>query len=151
MSTQAVKRRIDGFSSFGEIQSLVTMFEDTTLPKAEWTHAAHLTVACWYLICHPEAEATLRIRDGIRKYNNAQGIVTTRENGYHETMTLFWIRMIHVYLAKTTLECPIVHLVNEMIALYSNKKLPFEYYSRDRLMSWEARANWVEPDLKPFG
>jgi hypothetical protein len=27
----------------------------------------------------------------------------------------------------------------------------FEYYSRDRLFSIEARAGWAEPDLRPLG
>ena len=30
------------------------------------------------------------------------------------------------------------------------EQLKFQYYSRDLLMSWEARNNWVEPDLKSF-
>lgn len=148
MSIQTDKHKADEFRSFDEIQNLVSRFEDASLPRPQWTHAAHLTVACWYLICHSEPEAATRIREGIKRYNDFQGIVTSKDNGYHETITLFWIRMVHSYLAKTTLECPIVHLVNEMIARYSNKYLPFEYYSRRRLMSWEARTRWLEPDLK---
>ena len=27
---------------------LVAQFENCTLPKAEWTHRAHLAVALWY-------------------------------------------------------------------------------------------------------
>ena len=47
-----------------EIESLVRAFEAGNLPKPEWTHRAHLTVALWYLRRHPRAEATRRIRGG---------------------------------------------------------------------------------------
>jgi hypothetical protein len=30
----------------------------------------------------------------------------------------------------------------------SDKTYPFDYYSRERLFSWEARIGWMEPDLK---
>ena|SRR5258706_14936531 len=148
MSAFAVKSKMEEYLDFDEILSLVRGFETGTLPRAQWTHRAHLTVACWYLVCHAELDATLRIREGIKKYNASQGIVTTKERGYHETMTLFWARMVRGYLAKATLERPLAHIVNDLVAQYSDKNLLFEYYSRDRLMSGEARMNWMEPDLK---
>jgi len=37
-----------------------------------------------------------------------------------------------------------------LVDRYGSKRLPFEYYSRERLMSWEARMDWVGPDLKPL-
>jgi hypothetical protein len=150
MSATAVLSETEAFTSFREIEYLIRGFESGTLPRAQWTHHAHLTIACWYLVCYPESEAVRQIREGIRKYNRAVGIVTTNESGYHETMTLFWIRMVRSYLSKTTLECSLVGLINNLGSRYANKDLPFEYYSREHLMSWEARINWVEPDLKPL-
>jgi hypothetical protein len=148
MSALAAKPKIEEFRSFDELFNLVRGFENGTLPRAQWTHRAHLTVACWYLICYAEPEATLRVREGIKRYNSAQGIVTTKERGYHETMTLFWVRMVHSHLAKATLDSPLTHLINGLVARFSDKDLPFEYYSHDRLMSLEARTRWMEPDLK---
>ena len=150
MSATVTSPKTVTFHTFGEIEKLIQGFERGTLLRSEWTHCAHLTVACWYLVCYPVSEATRLIREGIQKYNNAVGIVTTRESGYHETMTLFWIRMVSSYLSQVTLECSLVGLVNDLVDRYGNAHLPFEYYSRDRLMSWEARADWVEPDLKPL-
>jgi len=146
----AAKSQSEEFKSFDEILDLVRRFEDGSLPKAQWTHRAHLTVACWYLVAHPGNEAIRKIREGIKSYNKSQGVVTTPKSGYHETMTLFWAKMIRAYLSTTTLECSIIHLVNRVTVLYSSKDLPFEYYSREYLMSGEARADWVEPDLKPL-
>lgn len=150
MSTLGMKLQAEGFRDFNEVLKLVTNFENCTLPKHLWTHQAHLAVACWYLICNADVEAIPRIREGIKKYNISQGGVNTKDSGYHETITLFWAKMIRSHLANTTIECPIVHLVNGLVARYANSKIPFEYYSRDRLMSREARADWTEPDLKPL-
>ncbi len=38
------------FRTADEILALVRRFEDCTLPREEWTHAAHLTVALWHLL-----------------------------------------------------------------------------------------------------
>jgi len=43
----------------------------------------------------------------------------------------------------------LVVIVNDLTNHYGNSSLPFEYYSREKLMSLEARKNWVKPDLKP--
>ncbi len=40
--------------------------------------------------------------------------------------------------------------VNSLLARHEYVGLPLEYYRRERLRSREARARWVEPDLKPF-
>src|SRR5262245_52173365 len=75
------------FRSIAEIERLVTGFEDGSLPKLEWTHQAHMTVAFWYLSKYSEAEATNLIRGGIKKYNQAVGTKNTETSGYHETIT----------------------------------------------------------------
>ena len=144
------KPKMEESRSFDEIIDFIRQFEECALPRRQWTHRAHLVVAFWYLVCYPVTEAVERIRESIKKYNASQGIAMTKDGGYHETMTLFWIRMVQSFLAKHTLECSIVHLVNSMTSLYADKNLPFEYYSRELLMSWEARGNWIEPDLKPL-
>lgn len=137
------------FRSAAEVLSLVRGFEFCTLSRAEWTHRAHLTVALWYCLRHPFAEATGLVRDGIRKYNAAHGIVQTPTGGYHETMTLFWLRIVRKYLAEVPdAHCSLAALANGLIERYGDKGLPFEYYTRELIFSAEARAAWVEPDLK---
>ncbi|MDP8963126.1 MAG: hypothetical protein M3O33_03900 [Cyanobacteriota bacterium] len=146
----------------GEIESLIEAFENCTLPRSEWTHQAHLIVALWYLThysqlgatnCIPEA-ASLKLR--IQQYNLAQGIKTTQNSGYHETITLFWIEIVRRYLSVATANGSFVDIANGLLHSCGNPRLPLEYYSRVseaapselRLMSWEARTSWVEPDLK---
>jgi hypothetical protein len=150
MSAIAIAQKTETFSAFEEIENLIRGFESGALPRDQWDHKAHITIACWYLVCYPESEAARRIRNGIQRYNKSAGIVTTRGKGYHETITMFWVSMVKSFLRNTALECSIVGLINNLVDRYANKHLPYEYYSRDLLMSWEARLNRVEPDLKPL-
>jgi hypothetical protein len=131
-----------------EIDSLIHAFQEGNLSRSQWTHEAHLTVALWYLCYDSEQEAINAIRHGIKRYNSVQGIETTKNSGYHETLTLFWVRIIRGYLADESQNRSIVHLANGLIAKYADRTLPFHYYTRERLMSWEARINWVEPDKR---
>ncbi len=130
-----------------EIEKLVEKFNNCTLPRGDWNHAAHLIVALWYLRNYPETEAINRIRNGIKKYNAAKGVETTENSGYHETMTLFWIKMVQQYLLAASPRLSLVAIANDLINTYGNPSLPFAYYSREKLMSLEARKKWVEPDI----
>ncbi|MEG5173647.1 hypothetical protein [Microcoleus sp. B3-D7] len=136
------------YRSPSEIDSLIHAFQECSLPRSQWTHEAHLTVALWYLFYDSEQEAINAVRNGIKRYNSVQGIETTKDGGYHETLTLFWVRTIRRYLADESRNRSMVNLANGLIAKYAERTLPFTYYTRDRLMSSEARINWVEPDLR---
>jgi hypothetical protein len=138
-------------SSIDDIDRLARAFENCTLPPSEFTHSAHLTVALWYLYHYSGKEAATRIREGIKRYNAANGGASTPEGGYHETITMFWIFVIGKYLLLEDARLSLVELASRLTAKYSDKRLLFEYYSRERLFSIEARAGWVEPDLKPLG
>jgi hypothetical protein len=138
------------FRTTEEILALVRRFEDCTLPREEWTHAAHLTVALWHLLQFDWPEAVTRVRARIKRYNAAHGIPATPTGGYHETLTLFWLRVVRRFLEAERNEArALVHLANELAA-NADKGLPLKHYTRELLFSPEARAEWVEPDLKPL-
>ncbi|MET0647419.1 MAG: hypothetical protein ABW208_12410 [Pyrinomonadaceae bacterium] len=138
------------FRTTEEMLELVRRFNDCTLPREEWTHAAHLTVALWHLLQFDWPEAVARVRRGIKRYNAAHGILTTPTGGYHETLTIFWLRTVRGFLEAERNEArALVHLANEL-AETADKSLPLSHYTRERLFSPEARANWVEPDFKPL-
>ncbi len=136
------------YKTLAEIENLVLAFENYTLPRSCWTHQAHLTVALWYLTHLSEEEAVKCMRDRIRNYNTAIGIENTKNSGYHETITLFWMRIILTYFISEAKDRMFVDIANKLIKNYKNDGLIFEYYSRDLLLSWEARIGWVEADLK---
>lgn len=133
-----------------EIELLVRDFEACKLPRSQWTHDAHLTVALWYLMNRTAQEAAMSIRSGIIRYNQANGVLMTPTGGYHETMTLFWTCAVSFYLGQASEGRSLLPLANGMLRLFGNRSLPLEYYTRERLMSWRARTSWVEPDLKPL-
>ena len=106
-------------------------------------------MAFWYLSHLEEAEARQRVCQGIRHYNQCQRIPNTPESGYHETLTLFWVGVIRLFLETAECDCSKVELVNQLLTRYGDKKdLWRDYYSFDLLKSPEARRTWIEPDQK---
>ena len=149
MTTATAIAKAETYGSFEEVKKLIEAFETCTLPRADWTHAAHLTVAFWYLVCYPLPEATVRIKTGILRYNESQGVKQTKDGGYHETITLFWIHVVRHYLTMATLDAHLTALLNDLINR-CDTRLPLAHYSREFLFSWDARLQWREPDLKPL-
>ena len=78
------------------------------------------------------------------------GIKNTKNSGSHETITIFWVKIIRQYLAINSANNYFVEMANNLVNFYENSALPFEYYSRENLMSSLAQKNWVEADLKPL-
>ena len=131
-------------------EALVAAFLARTLPKSAWTHVAHLRVGLWHVRRLGEARALAALRDAIRAYNEAVGTANTDSSGYHETLTVFYVRVIADYLEKARATADIADEALEagLIAACGARELPLEYYSRERLFSVEARRHWVTPDLK---
>jgi len=137
------------YARLGEIARLVERFEDGSLPREQWNHAAHLTVALWYMLCHEEAAAVQRMIDGIRAYNRANGIRQTRTGGYHETITLFWLAIARRHARQVRGGSSTLDAVNAFVDCYTAQpKLILEYYTKERIGSLRARQFWVEPDLQ---
>ena len=128
------------------IEALVRAFEDGSLPKARWTHQAHLTVALWYLRRYPRPEATERIREGIQAYNGRHGNAA----GYHETITLAWVAVVARFLAEHDRGQPLSSLTAALLEACGGKDHLLVYYSDRVLMSEEARRTWVPPDRRPI-
>ena len=69
---------------------LLAAFESCTLPKAEWTHEAHVRTAWIYLTTRSFDDALAALRNGILQYNRSLGNTT----GYHDTVTVAFTRII---------------------------------------------------------
>jgi hypothetical protein len=132
------------------VRDLVDAFEDCTLPWSAWTHAAHLTVAFWYVLWYGPDAALDRVRMAITRYNTAHGVVQTRERGYHETITRFYVWAVGRHLRDARLDRSLAEIANDTIAALADRELPLRYYSRELLGSWGARTGWVDPDLQPL-
>src|SRR5206468_1101295 len=77
-----------------ELRELVSAFESAELPIAEWHHRDHLAVVCWYVHAIPLDEALARFRGRLQAFNAAHGITQTKDRGYHETVTVFFVKKI---------------------------------------------------------
>jgi hypothetical protein len=138
------------YEAEAEVERVVAGFMDGTLPHAEWTHRAHLTVALWYATHHEAAAALDRIRAGILRLNAAHGVPTTPTRGYHETITRFYMHMVGWFVEHEVREGDWAERANRLLTRYGHRDFPLRYYSEARLKSAEARAGWVEPDLMPL-
>lgn len=126
------------------IADLVRAFEACTLPKARWTHHAHLATALWYLRRFSREEATNLIRSNIQRYNVTAG---GSPDGYHETITLAWIAVITRFLAEHDRGQTQAELTTRLLAECGNEDYLLRYYRSETLMSEGARRGWVEGDL----
>ena len=130
-----------------EIIALIIRFEEQKLPKSEWTHEAHLVVGIWYSHRLPENEALETVRRLIIKHNETVGTPNTEYEGYHETITRFWLLMARRFLSKYSFST-FTEAINAFINWdFSKSNFPFHYYSEELLFSKRARENWVEPDI----
>ena len=131
--------------------ALAARFTALTLPKDEWTHAAHLTVGAWHVDRHGPVEALTLLRDGIRRLNESHGNANTATDGYHETITAAYVALLAAYLEACPSGLPLDACVVRLLAgPLASRDMLFTFYSRERLQSVEARAGWVEPDLAPL-
>ncbi len=124
-------------------------FEDCSLPSAEWKHRAHLKVAYLYLGRYPFEQALERVRKNIRRYNAATDTPETLERGYHETMTVAWLRLVDFTLREYGPAASADEFLEAQEQLLNRKALRF-FYSPERLVSWQAKAEFVAPDLTPL-
>lgn len=139
---------IKPFSTEQEIIALVESFKNGTLPAALWTHQAHLVTGLWFHYHYTADEAICYLRSGIISYNISSGGENTPQKGYHETITIFWCKILrHFLITNPTLS--LVDACNRFLeSEWSSKDLPMQYYTRDVLFSTGARAMWVKPDIQ---
>ena len=118
-----------------------------TLPRAEWTHEAHLAACLWLLDERPDIRLERELPDTIRAYNVSVGGVNDNTQGYHETLTQLYIAGVRAFRSR----CSANDLAARVNALLRDpigeRSWPLTLYSRDRLFSVEARRSLVEPDL----
>jgi hypothetical protein len=130
-------------------EAFLRAFEDCTLPFEEWKHRAHIKVAYLYLRQLPFDDALARARSHIKRYNAATNTPETLERGYHETITVAWMRLVEFTLNEYGPAASAEEFLETQEHLVNRKALRF-FYSRERIVSWKAKGEFVEPDLAPF-
>jgi hypothetical protein len=136
-------------------------FEECTLERKEWTHAAHVRMAWLYLTRLPFEVAIERVRGGIQKLNatfvarlQASGVVPAKEpdtrglDGYHETVTVAFVTVI----ASRIRSGEDFGAFRDRNPDLFDRTFPalLKHYTPERLYSPLAKAEFVEPDLEPL-
>ena len=138
------------FTSDADIDHIGRGLIERTLPKSEWTHAAHFAAAIW-LLDHPDIDPFTEMPGYIRAYNEATGVPNTDTEGYHETITIASLRAAKHILDKAPSDRPLFETVNELLASpYGSPGWILNYWSKEVLFSVKARKTWIEPDQTPL-
>ena len=133
-----------------EIDRIARGVIDRTLPKAEWTHAAHFAAALWLIAQH--SDKAQRVMPGlIRAYNEATGTPNTDTSGYHETITLASLRAARSVMRAHEGAALSSVLAALMASEFGRSGWPLAYWRKETLFSAEARRVWVEPDVQGLG
>lgn len=134
--------------SEAEIDAFLAAFEGCTLPKERWTHGAHLLTGACYVHGLGREAALERMRVCVRRYNESVGGKNTETSGYHETITVMWIRLLDGLLRDVGAmgRAKFARLAVERFV--GEKDIFRRYYDFDVVGSVEARRVWVAPTLE---
>jgi hypothetical protein len=136
-------------ASDADIERIGRGLMDLSLPKAEWTHAAHFAAALW-LLRRPDMNATRDMPGFIRAYNAATGVPNTDTGGYHETITLASLRAARAWLAARSHLSLHTALEELMASPFGRSDWMLGYWTKPVLFSVAARRGWIGPDRKPL-
>ena len=130
-----------------EIIANVDGFESCRTGKDSFRHQDHLVVAAFYLQQLSEADAINRMRTNLLRFLDYHQVDRQK---YNETITVFWFELVAEVLNKLPCDSTLVEKCNAVVESLDNAGLVFEYYSRERLFSDEARNGFIAPDLEAW-
>jgi len=129
--------------------TLFKQFNALALPKSCWTHDTHLRMGYLYLKRYSFDTALSKLRKGINALNKGHGVEESLDSGYHETITVAWLRLIQHLM--THYPGPVdsqtfIHHFRDPLA----KDGLLRFYSEQRLWSSKAKTTFLEPDRAPL-
>ena len=131
------------YKSDDEIRAIVEGLEDCSIPPDNFDHRAHLAVAIWYLSSMTVEQASAKMRDSLLRFIAHNGVDSQK---YNETITQFWVRRLDKLLNETDPNLSLAERANQAIEKAGDSNLIFDYYTRERIFSEEARCKWIEPE-----
>ncbi len=103
------------FTSDAEVERIGEGLLDRSLPRADWTHEAHLAATTYVLLRRPDVDLDKQLPDIIRGYNESVGGVNSDTEGYHETITRVFLQGVRLFLAEAAAREPLHELVNQLL------------------------------------
>ena len=136
----------DGNGPMTDVEFLAA-FENCSLTREDWTHAAHVRMAWLYLSTGDSFDCVLtKVRDAIKRFNQA---VIKKPGAYHETVTYAFLRLIRARRRDGTPGEDFATFRTKHADLFCSKTLE-KHYSKALLDSSRARQEFVPPDLSPL-
>jgi len=135
------------YTNPNEIIANVDGFESCRTGKDSFKHHDHLVVAAFYLQQLSLADAIWRMRTNLLRFLDHHQVDRQK---YNETITVFWFELVADLLNKLPPDSTLVAKCTAVVESLDDSGLVFEYYSRERLFSDDARKNFIEPDLKKW-
>ncbi len=124
---------------------------DHSLPKAEWSHAAHFAATVYLARYQPELLAPPAIGAIISGYNVATGGANSDSDGYHETITVASVRAVRFHHARFAPDTPLHVILGVLLGSPCGRSdWLFAHWRRKALFSVAARRRWLDPDLAPL-
>ena len=116
--------------------------EQIVAQRGGFGHREHLELVWTYLGRYPIVAASEAVAGAIRHVARRHGA----PDKYHDTMTQAWVRLVAFHRADSQ-AATFDQFLAENPGLMDRGLLD-RHYSRDRLFSPDARAAWIEPDLR---
>src|SRR6476620_9158491 len=136
------------FTTDAEIEHIGEGLLARTLPRAEWTHEAHLAATTYLLLRRPDIDIDKELPGIISRYNESVGGVNSDTEGYHDTITRAFLAGVQLFLSEADSTEPLHELINELLSSPMGRRdWPLRFYSRELLFSVEARRRFVPPDI----
>mgnify|MGYP003663477785 CR=1 FL=1 len=130
-------------------KTFLAEFEACRWPLSKWHHRDHIKLAYLYLCRYSFDEALARIRGGIKAHNAAHQLQDLPASGYHETVTRAWLSLVQFVIGEYGRSVNADDFYESHPELSQKKTLRL-FYSRERIMSPEAKASFCKPDLTAF-
>jgi hypothetical protein len=133
------------FANDDEVRALVRAFEEAKILPSHFRHWAHMAVALSYLELEPLDQALARMRRSLLHFSRAHSV-----NVYHETVTQFWMKLLHHLATTHYRELPLWRRINLIVKRWTVADPLKAHYSKDVLRSHAAREAWIPPDRLPL-
>ncbi len=130
-------------------RELLDAFEKCRIPLDRWNQRTHVSIA--YLLLNESLfdEALDRLRTGIRRYNESQGIEESATSGYNETTTVSMMRIIESVMNAyaEVFPCDSADEFCDQHPELMSKHILRLFYSPGRRMDPRAKREFLPPDL----
>lgn len=120
----------------------IELLESGDIDPAAFNHDAHVYVGWCYLRRHPMIEAVARFRTALIRLTEKLGV----PDKYHETITWFFLILIAERMLGDSVDDWQTFRQRNADLFGSGMAILARHYSRERLMSPQARRQFLLPD-----